>query len=280
MESNHCDDRSGIRAILFDLDNTLIATRGADKLACNKMAETITQTYGVPTEIAKQSCKHFLQEFRKCPEHPSTHLDTWRHQLWYEALPPPYNKFSDAIYQHWIHLRYNFLQMSQDIINILKKLRKTYLIGLITNGPSKSQWEKIHKLNLKSLFDVILVSGDLPWEKPDEKIFETAYQYLGVRPEHCLMVGDKLETDILGGFQARLGGTVWVPLNINEMDSKFEPGPDFVIDNVTELPKMLKNSYKQPKLRRKSRDNLRPYNLKSFSEPDFSDCNSNGSDGS
>lgn len=161
----------------------------------------------------------------------------------------------------------------------MKKLKKTYLIGLITNGPSTSQWEKIEKLNLKPLFDVILVSGDLPWEKPNEKIFKMACDYLGIETENALMVGDKLETDILGGIRAKLGGTVWVPLQSNTEGRKCEPQPDFVIDHVNELPKVLKNAYRPPKLRRKSKEILRPY-FRKFSQPDLSDCNSNSSDGS
>lgn len=35
METN---ENEGIQAILFDLDNTIIATRQADKLACNKVS--------------------------------------------------------------------------------------------------------------------------------------------------------------------------------------------------------------------------------------------------
>ncbi|KAL3286783.1 hypothetical protein HHI36_001277 [Cryptolaemus montrouzieri] len=279
MSSNHCNNRAGIQAIFFDLDNTLIPTRKADKLACNKISEILCHTYGISSEIAQQSCKNFLHEFRKCPQHQSMQLDVWRHHLWHQALGSVYNKYSDAIYQHWLNLRYHYLQLTHEIIDLLKKLRKTYLIGLITNGPSKSQWEKIDKLNLKQFFDLILVSGDLPWEKPHEKIFKMAYEYLGVKPKDCLMVGDKLETDILGAIQAQLGGSVWVPLNDNGGISNVEPNPDFVIDNVIHLPKVLKNSYKSPKLRRKSKD-FRPYTFKNISEPDLSDCNSNGSDGS
>lgn len=67
---------------------------------------------------------------------------------------------------------------------------------MITNGPSRAQWEKVERLQLKDYFDCILVSGDLPWEKPDQKIFQQACQLLGVEPRNCIMVGDKLETDI------------------------------------------------------------------------------------
>lgn len=77
-------------------------------------------------------------------------------------------------------------------------------MGLITNGPSNAQWEKVDKLNLKKYFDCILVSGDLPWEKPDPNIFFDACNYLGVQPRQCIMIGDKLETDIQVGFISSL----------------------------------------------------------------------------
>lgn len=88
--------------------------------------------------------------------------------------------------------------LAPSTISMLRQLRKKCLLGLITNGPSNAQWEKIRKLSLEQYFDVILVSADLPWEKPEPEIFQKACHFLNVRPKECIMVGDKLETDILG----------------------------------------------------------------------------------
>lgn len=74
--------------------------------------------------------------------------------------------------------------------------REDYLLGLITNGPSRAQWQKVDRLGLRQYFDCVLVSGDLPWEKPDQNIFFEACKLLKVEPRNCIMVGDKLETDI------------------------------------------------------------------------------------
>lgn len=74
--------------------------------------------------------------------------------------------------------------------------REDYLLGLITNGPSRAQWEKIQRLDLEKYFDCVLVSGDHPWEKPDQNIFLEACKLLNVEARTCIMVGDKLETDI------------------------------------------------------------------------------------
>jgi hypothetical protein len=53
------------------------------------------------------------------------------------------------------------------------------------------------------------------------------------------MIGDKIETDILGGLQAELGITVWV-LNPEEgTQSTPNPPPDFTIPDVSELIQIL-----------------------------------------
>lgn len=123
-------------------------------------------------------------------------IDAWRVSLWQKALPDQYRHLTDDIYEQWLELRYHHLQMPSELVNLLKTLRKNYLLAIITNGPSNAQWEKISKLNFKTYFDCIMVSADLLWEKPDPRIFIAACNYLGVLPLNCIMVGDKIETDI------------------------------------------------------------------------------------
>lgn len=142
----------------------------------------------------------YLKAYRKCPDNPSMSLEQWRTDLWQKALPEQYRHLTYDIYEQWLALRYRHLELPQELIMMLKQLRKNYLLAIITNGPSNAQWEKVHKLGLNmgknSLFDCILVSADLPWEKPDPRIFLAACNYLGVAPNNCIMVGDKIETDI------------------------------------------------------------------------------------
>lgn len=169
-------------------------------------------------------------------------------------------------------MRYHYLALKPEILNLLNTLRQHYLLGLITNGPSRAQWEKIQRLDLRAHFDIVLVSGDLPWEKPQTEIFHKACAFLGVKPAQCLMVGDKLETDIRGGIEANLGGTVWIPL-ANDKGQESQLHPDYVLDDVTGLLGLLPAEPKVLAFRKKKR-------YGSFSLPDLDDCNSNGSDGS
>lgn len=191
----------------------------------------------------------------------------------------------------------------------LYELRKDYHLGVITNGPSTSQWEKIDRLKLREHFDIILVSGDLPWEKPNRMIFQEACLYLGVEPDQCIMIGDKLETDILGAIHAKLGYTVWIPLNNNQvvnchryhnnskgivgrelLNDKMIALPDFIVEHVKQLPNLLLTINDVNK--EKSTNSSLPSSSSSSSsitttirliddnKPDLNDHNSNGSDGS
>ncbi|KAL6425556.1 hypothetical protein ACFW04_009599 [Cataglyphis niger] len=239
---------SSLNAIFFDLDNTLVETRKADSQACRKLAEELTRNYGIPEEASAKITSAYLKQFRKCPDNVTLTLDAWRTILWSKALGDKYSSLAKRIYERWLYLRYHYMVLAPNTVSMLRQLKKKYLLGLITNGPSNAQWEKIRKLSLEQYFDVILVSADLPWEKPEPEIFHKACHFLNVRPDECIMVGDKLETDILGGIEARLRGTVWIPIADKPRLSGDDPKPDFTIRHVTELVRILNRSPNAPEL--------------------------------
>uniref|UniRef100_A0A0F8BHX0 N-acylneuraminate-9-phosphatase n=2 Tax=Larimichthys crocea TaxID=215358 RepID=A0A0F8BHX0_LARCR len=61
---------------------------------------------------------------------------------------------------------------------------------------------------------------------------------LGVEAQDCVMVGDSLDTDIQGGFNARVRATVWITSSgggVPEGSVK----PDYTIPTVLDLPDIL-----------------------------------------
>lgn len=144
--------------------------------------------------------------------------------------------FTEEVYEVWKKLRYTHLRLDGPATNLLIALRKhNYHIGLITNGPSRSQWEKLGQIGAEEFFDSILVSGDLNFEKPQPEIFHLACQQLNVSPAKSCMIGDKLETDILGGKLAGLAATFWIPLNSSDRASCSDEMPDFTIKTIMDL---------------------------------------------
>lgn len=72
--------------------------------------------------------------------------------------------------------------------------------------------------------------------KPNPYLFEVALERLGTTPEQTLAVGDRLETDILGGYKAGCK-TLLVLSGVSQKKDleKWEPKPDLVLNNVMEL---------------------------------------------
>ena len=125
---------------------------------------------------------------------------------------------------------------------ILRKLTKVgYKVALIANDEDAASVRNvITNTGLKDYFDTIAISGELGVEKPDRRIFEVALNSLGVKAENAVMVGNRVDADIVGAN--RLGMTsVWFKWNdrypalINACEKK----PDFTIRSLFELPNVL-----------------------------------------
>ena len=72
--------------------------------------------------------------------------------------------------------------------------------------------------------------------KPNPYLFEVAIERLGTSPEKTLAVGDRLETDILGGYRAGCK-TLLVLSGVAQMKDleNWSPKPDLVLNNIMEL---------------------------------------------
>lgn len=161
-----------------------------------QIADLLQKEHGLPGEMATEIGTSYLTAFRRCPDNPDVPLAQWRTQLWEDSLPAGHKHLAHQLYARWLEYRTRYLAPGAEVIAMLKSLRRNYLLGIISNGPSAAQWEKIDRLALNRYFDCILISADLPWAKPDRNIFYAGCHYLGVRPDECAMIGDKLETDV------------------------------------------------------------------------------------
>jgi len=83
-----------------------------------------------------------------------------------------------------------------DVRNTLLELRKVFSLGLISNGRSKGQRNKIRSSNLDGLFDVVVISEEVGVKKPDPSIFVHCLKLLSVKANCAAYVGDNPVNDI------------------------------------------------------------------------------------
>ena len=91
--------------------------------------------------------------------------------------------------------RRDLFHFFDDAEPMLQDLSKICQIGLIANQ-SEDIRELLEKSGLGRFFMVQLLSTDVKLKKPDHRIFELALTRAGRRPNQCVMVGDRLDTDI------------------------------------------------------------------------------------
>lgn len=76
-------------------------------------------------------------------------------------------------------------------VELVKELKGEYSLGMLTNAPSRYSLDQRFKPGeLDELFDVVVVSGEVGWDKPAPEIYTMAAEKLGVLPEECMFIDD------------------------------------------------------------------------------------------
>ena len=129
---------------------------------------------------------------------------------------------------HW------FLPGAEEAV---ESLHKKYRLFLASNGTASVQKGRMTSANLYRFFEQSFVSQELGYNKPSKEYFDAAISRIpGFDPDQCLMVGDSLTSDILGGKNAGIR-TVWV--NPTHAAGRPDIVPDFEIEYLSQLEELL-----------------------------------------
>ena len=126
-----------------------------------------------------------------------------------------------------------------DTKDCLKKLSRIYKIGVIANQ-SLGTSERLENLGVRKYLDLIIASAEEGVSKPDRRIFEIALERSRCRPENAVMIGDRIDNDIVPAKQLGMK-TIWVKQgfgslwNITDESEK----ADIEINNLSDILKYL-----------------------------------------
>ena len=119
---------------------------------------------------------------------------------------------------------------------LMTELASSYQLALLTNGAPDLQREKIAASGLESFFNAIAVSGEHGIGKPKPEIFQRLLGELGVASSEALMVGNSLERDIAGARNAGIR-SVWI--RVPGSEEQAEVTPDHTVTALSEIPGIL-----------------------------------------
>ncbi len=128
--------------------------------------------------------------------------------------------------------QYPLFPETSDFLQALRQ-RGVY-IALLTNGVPDLQREKLVGAGLGEAFDLILISGEVGWGKPDPRLFRLALGAFGLTPEEAAMLGDNPERDIAGALAAG----VWA-VQVDRGHRPLHPGAHRVVRDLREALDLL-----------------------------------------
>lgn len=207
-----------LRAVLFDAGNTLLF------LDYPRMAREIEKVAGVPLTAetlagyAKPAAQVLERSDTSDRERASYYLET----LFALAGVPPARM--EAVRNRLLELhleRHLWSGLAPDTHASLERLRTAGLrLGVVSNSDGRVD-EALEAAGLRALFDVVVDSQLVGFEKPDPRIFHTALERLGVRAEEALYVGDIYEVDVVGARWAGMDVVLLDPLlNHEQRDAR------------------------------------------------------------
>lgn len=108
-------------------------------------------------------------------------------------------------------------------LEMLNQLKGKVKMGIITNGFRALQRKRLENTHTTDFFELVVVSEDVGVAKPDQRIFDYAFEKMGeIDKSKVLMVGDTLASDILGGNRSGID-TCWFNPTAKQNDTAIQP---------------------------------------------------------
>ena len=127
--------------------------------------------------------------------------------------------------------------------DILKKLHDKYKIGVIANqNPGTAQ--RLEGFGILKYIDLVIASAEEGVSKPDRRIFEIALERAGIEPDDAVMIGDRIDNDIMPAKNLGMK-TIWIRQGFggNWILKNDEETPDFTADSLSEVVSIIDGNY-------------------------------------
>ncbi|MBQ3416900.1 MAG: HAD family hydrolase [Ruminococcus sp.] len=201
-----------IKWIFFDIGSTLVDESIAYRKRIERTIAGTNVTYGDFYNKIVEISKYNQRGYNKALEA-------------YGLKTAPWNSEDEYVYPE-----------SEEV---LRELSKRYQIGIIANQNSGSE-ERLEKLGLLRYIDLVVASAEEGVAKPDLRIFQIALKRANCKPEEAVMVGDRIDNDIIPANEIGMT-TVWIKQGFGGLSKPKKPieQPDYIIYNLNELLKLL-----------------------------------------
>jgi len=182
-----------IKAVIFDLDNTLIDFLKMKKHSCRAAIDAMIGA-GLNVEHDK-AIKVLFGLYDKYGLEEKTIFQKFLKKLTGKI---DYKILANGIVAYR-KVKTGFLEPYPNVDYVLLKLKgRGIKLGIVTDAPQLKAWVRLASMKLSNYFDVVVAFEDTKKLKPSKLPFKAALKKLKLKPQECLMVGDWPERDIKG----------------------------------------------------------------------------------
>ncbi|MEN6396338.1 MAG: HAD-IA family hydrolase [Methanoregula sp.] len=219
--------QNDIRAVLFDMDNTLFDLVGAQVAACNCVARYLGHddgdnlfSYFINTSHGFESTENIRQYMNE------RHIST------------------DGMYEEACRIyateKLRHITPYPGVTKTLREIQEMGLAtGIVTDAEQADAIPRISKCELSSFFDCMITFDMVKVKKPAPAPFLTALQTIRARPDEAIFIGDSPRRDIEPCKKLGLQ-TVYARYGDRFSKTRDYDGADFIIDSMDELPGIVK----------------------------------------
>jgi putative hydrolase of the HAD superfamily len=185
-----------IKAVIFDLDNTLVDFMAMKRQAVEAAIQSMIDAgLGLTTDDVRQRIDAIYKER-------GIEFQNVFDQLLYDLFQKvDYKILSAGIIAYRRAREAALVPYPHVNLTLIGLMKRGIKLAVVSDAPAREAWLRLCSLNFHHMFECVVTFGDTGERKPSPAPFRKALEQLGVLPDEALMVGDWPERDVAGASQ-------------------------------------------------------------------------------
>jgi putative hydrolase of the HAD superfamily len=182
-----------IKAVVFDLDNTLVDFMGMKRKAVDAAISAMIDAGLNLTQDEVRSRIDVIYKER------GIEFQNVFDQLLYDVFNKVnYKILSAGIIAYRRAREAALVPYPHVYMTLMELLKRGLRLAVVSDAPGREAWLRLCYLDFHHIFDAVVTFDDTGERKPNPGPFKKALELLGVAPGEALMVGDWAERDMIG----------------------------------------------------------------------------------